>query len=294
VNHNEPAYQSVRNSLACQFEGTEEYISRQEPTVESIGQIIKTRRAERGLTLAEAHEATKITMQNLAAIEEDRFDAFPNRVYARAFLRDYANYLGLDSADLLQRYEAEWGAPVPEPVRRRKSKAVGVTIGIIALAGLLAGGAYLYSKYMPRPAPIVKPSESEMTKPAPAPVAPKPVEAVNPTPVTTAAPVTPTDSATKPAPLQKPAVAPDKVVVSMRAARGASWITVTVDGKQEASRLLPAGETASFQGSRNITVVLGNAGAIDVTANGKAYGAIGRSGAVIKKAFTRPTAPATP
>ncbi len=267
--------------------------------METIGQIIKARRAERGLTLAEAHDATKITMQNLAAIEENRFDAFPNRVYARAFLRDYSNYLGLDSADLLQRYEADWGSPVPEPVRKRGSKAVGVTIGTIVVAGILAGGGFLYSKYMPMPKQIARPTatvEEKPTKPAPTPAAVKPETSPAPAPVSTATPVPPVTTApAKPADTTKPAatapnVPKDKVLITMRASRGASWITVKVDGRIEASRTLEAGQTASFTGNNTISIVLGNAGMVDVTANGKDIGTIGKTGAVVKKVFAKPAA----
>ena len=66
--------------------------------MESIGQVLRAERDKRGLSLSEVYDDTKITIQNLEALEQDRFDYFPNRVYARAFLRDYANFLGLDSA----------------------------------------------------------------------------------------------------------------------------------------------------------------------------------------------------
>ena len=83
--------------------------------MDSIGQILRAGRETRGLSLDEVHEATNITVQNLSALEDDRFDHFPNRVYARAFLRDYSNFLGMDSPSLLTHYEEEWN-PRPEEV----------------------------------------------------------------------------------------------------------------------------------------------------------------------------------
>ena len=68
--------------------------------METIGELLKNRRVEKDMTLADVHEATKITVENLAALEENRFEIFSSRVYARAFLRDYANYLGIDSIRL--------------------------------------------------------------------------------------------------------------------------------------------------------------------------------------------------
>ena len=89
--------------------------------------------------LREVQDATKITVNNLSALEEDRFDDFPNRVYTRAFLRDYANYLALDSAGLLESYEQTYAAesdPVTAAPVRRKSrlKVVGVVVTLVIRA----------------------------------------------------------------------------------------------------------------------------------------------------------------
>jgi cytoskeleton protein RodZ len=286
--------------------------------LESIGSLTKTKRTERGLTLAEAHEATKITMQNLAAIEEDRFDAFPNRVYARAFLRDYANYLGLDSNDLLQRYEQEWGTPVaPPPPTRKGFRAVAISFAVVVILGVVAAGGYLYINYMPRPKPAVKPAEPPIAsrptpKPTPAPVTatttgtathtssaapmrPAPAMATgtavaHPGPshvaTTTTATTTASTAAVKPVPAPVPP-ATSGLLIGLRAARGDSWITIKVDGKQVASKNLTAGQQVSFPAKQRVSVHLGNAGRVDVTVNGKSVGTIGGNGQVITKVFTK-------
>ena len=104
----------------------------------SIGEILKQEREGRGLSLHDVHEATKITSQYLSALEEDRFDSFPNKVYARAFLRDYANFLSLNSSDLLTRYEDEWsGGREVEQVVTHKSSAWGVLFRVFAVVIVL-------------------------------------------------------------------------------------------------------------------------------------------------------------
>ncbi len=115
--------------------------------MESIGDILRNERERRGLTLQEVNEASKITIQNLTALEENRFDFFPNRVYARAFLRDYSNFLGLDSAALLARYEDEWNktieGEVVEPKKCPLLRALAyIAIFLIIAAGLGYAGYY--------------------------------------------------------------------------------------------------------------------------------------------------------
>jgi hypothetical protein len=82
----------------------------------------------------------------LRAIEEDRWDALPEPVYARSFLSTYARFLGLDDEPLLEEYERTADAPDrPDPIppgairtggispRRRPLKPV-----LIATAGAAA------------------------------------------------------------------------------------------------------------------------------------------------------------
>ncbi|MGC8862411.1 MAG: helix-turn-helix domain-containing protein, partial [Armatimonadota bacterium] len=115
---------------------------------QSIGDVLRAKREDRGLSFDEVHEATKITPENLAALEENRFDVFANKVYARAFLRDYANFLGLDSALLLARYEEEWAAPAAAQavVRTERSawRAVAWAVAEIVLVGAVGAGSYYF------------------------------------------------------------------------------------------------------------------------------------------------------
>src|SRR5258707_11403733 len=57
--------------------------------------------------LATVSKALKIRKDHLEAIEEDRIDALPGRTYAVGFVRSYADYLGLDTAQCLERFKAE-------------------------------------------------------------------------------------------------------------------------------------------------------------------------------------------
>jgi cytoskeletal protein RodZ len=63
---------------------------------ESIGAALKRTREQRGLSLAQVSETTKIRSHYLHALESDDLSSMPSAVQARGFLRIYAAFLGLD------------------------------------------------------------------------------------------------------------------------------------------------------------------------------------------------------
>lgn len=67
----------------------------------SVGQTLKEAREARGMTLHDMQEKTKIQPRYLKAIEEDRFDVLPGHFYTRAFIRTYADHVGIDPQPLL-------------------------------------------------------------------------------------------------------------------------------------------------------------------------------------------------
>lgn len=65
-----------------------------------VGEGLRARREELGLSLQQAQAATKIRVRYLQAIEEGRLRDLPAAVYARGFVRIYADFLGLDGSAL--------------------------------------------------------------------------------------------------------------------------------------------------------------------------------------------------
>jgi len=90
-----------------------------------IGSTLREARTRQGLELQDAAEATRIRVKFIAALEGERFGEMPAEVYARAFLRTYADFLGLDSelfvAELNARTEASRPPPPPPPPEPRFS-----------------------------------------------------------------------------------------------------------------------------------------------------------------------------
>lgn len=72
--------------------------------LKEIGDILKQARDEKGLSLKEIQEVTKIRLRYLEAIDEGDFEAIPGEVYRKGFIVNYANALGLDGQQVLQKY----------------------------------------------------------------------------------------------------------------------------------------------------------------------------------------------
>lgn len=77
----------------------------------TIGAILRQRREARGISQRAAADALHMTIHQIEALEENRFDYFPAPTYARAFIKLYAQYLGLDYRPLTERYQAEYMPP---------------------------------------------------------------------------------------------------------------------------------------------------------------------------------------
>jgi cytoskeletal protein RodZ len=71
-----------------------------------LGTRLKEAREEKQLTLEVLQERTKIQKRYLEAIERGDFDQLPGNFYTRAFVKSYADAVGLDSEELFREYES--------------------------------------------------------------------------------------------------------------------------------------------------------------------------------------------
>jgi cytoskeletal protein RodZ len=72
-----------------------------------IGARLKEAREEKNISLDSLQETTKIQKRYLVAIEEGNLQVLPGKFYARAFIKEYANAVGLDPNELLEEYKEE-------------------------------------------------------------------------------------------------------------------------------------------------------------------------------------------
>ena len=89
--------------------------------MKTVGEIVKTKRIEKGLTLEEVESATKIRKKFLEAIESDEYGILPSVAYAKGFVKNYSDYLGLPTRDVLaffrrQTTEASKSSLLPKSV----------------------------------------------------------------------------------------------------------------------------------------------------------------------------------
>src|SRR5690625_826113 len=82
-----------------------------------IGELLKEAREEKGYTLDNIQEKTKIQKRYLVAIEQGDFNALPGKFYARAFIREYAEAVELDPEVVLADFKEEKEIPEEEPVK---------------------------------------------------------------------------------------------------------------------------------------------------------------------------------
>lgn len=72
-----------------------------------IGSRLKEARLAKKMSLDELQEVTKIQKRYLQAIEEGNFDMMPGAFYVRAFIKQYAEAVGLNADELLASYKLD-------------------------------------------------------------------------------------------------------------------------------------------------------------------------------------------
>ena len=73
--------------------------------VQELGQLLREARERKGVTLADAQQATKIRLSFLQALESEDFSVLPPPFYIRGFIKTYAVYLNLDPRTTVQLFD---------------------------------------------------------------------------------------------------------------------------------------------------------------------------------------------
>jgi cytoskeletal protein RodZ len=69
--------------------------------MKTVGETLRETRLERGITISEVEHGTKIRAKFLEAIEADDFVKLPSLSYAKGFVKNYSDFLGLNSEKTL-------------------------------------------------------------------------------------------------------------------------------------------------------------------------------------------------
>ncbi|MGZ3569495.1 MAG: helix-turn-helix domain-containing protein [Thermodesulfobacteriota bacterium] len=291
---------------------------------ETLGSYLKNQRESKKISLREVAKNTRVREHILKAIEEDRYELLPPYTYVKGFLSAYAKYLKLDESEVLLRYErvlkgepvapplAELPKPAPPPPKppkpappspkpkeeisatkpskpRKKiewnTKQTWVIAGVIAASLVLF---YFFSPYSPRP------PESVPERPAPekAAIEEEPAAPTPPIAAVTSVPkekpvIEGKESVAPSSPVASTTSIPEKKPLSLQLkAVEETWVRLDVDDQSGKGMILKPGEGISVQASNRIRMILGNAGGLDLTLNGKKLEKFGKSGEVLTLIFT--------
>jgi len=115
--------------------------------MQSYGAILKEKREEKGLSVEQVVKDTSISYQYITGLENEKDDVFPAGAYMVGFLKNYADYLGVSSEDLIRLYHAKkiQESPTPEALLRKTKPKFLVPLIVAGVVVFLLGvGSYLY------------------------------------------------------------------------------------------------------------------------------------------------------
>jgi transcriptional regulator with XRE-family HTH domain len=273
--------------------------------MEEIAKTLKEARHRLGLTLEEAERSTRIRAHYLEALEKGELQSIPSQVQARGFLKNYSEYLGLDSGPILQRYSEVVHSQRTLPlrrvrqddqatrpsvaVRRRRISADLVIAGVITiavLAVLVWGIGLVASSLRGQPQ-----AESAFLIPTFTPTA------EGETPGSEQALLAVAQTPTPPS-IEIPPGLTNALDLRLLIERR-SWINVEVDGEVIESRRAAPGELLEFQGEQLIKVTTANGGGVRVFFRGDDQGLLGELNEIVTRLWVRsgaitPTPSTTP
>src|SRR5215218_8055341 len=70
----------------------------------TLGEKLRQAREERGISISEVAEQTRISPMYLESIENDNYKPLPGGIFNKGFVRSYAKYVGIDEHEALQDY----------------------------------------------------------------------------------------------------------------------------------------------------------------------------------------------
>lgn len=110
--------------------GTRGPLDSESARLRELGELLRRTREARGITIDQAVEATKVRGRYLKAIEQGNLLVLPGKVYARGFVRSYAEYLGLDGMEVTNLYLGRGdnsAADRPDPSSRMSASKSSAT-----------------------------------------------------------------------------------------------------------------------------------------------------------------------
>ena len=109
--------------------------------MESFGNILRTKREEKNLSLETVAKNTSISLHFLEALENEETYIFPSNTYVIGFLRNYADFLDIKADYLVKLFNTKTMQETPTPVELIKIKRnYAFKIVVISVILLILGG----------------------------------------------------------------------------------------------------------------------------------------------------------
>jgi len=236
----------------------------------TVGAQITQARIAAGLSVAEVAAKVRVRNSLLVAIESDNFEPCGGEVYARGHVRSIATALGMNVNELMVTFGLQVKPAVSAlgeiATMMQGEKRALPWAPIMASAAVVIAGVVGFSLFVGGKNPL-EPSRAVATSSVSAKADLAPASAL--------------PSASEPT-----ALLTDDVTVVISAVSDSSWIAITSNsGVQLFAGILQKGVTKEFQDPQNLRVVIGNAGAVTLTVNGKKLGTPGGSREVLQFDF---------
>jgi cytoskeleton protein RodZ len=281
-----------------------------------IGRFLEQTRKEKGLSLEEVEQATKIRKRYLAGLENEDYAMLPDAVYAQGFLKTYANFLALDGEALSRQLksrrkprreqginyntqpESEFEEPLIAPrglqgTEKRKvptSAIITLLVAVFVLA-VVIGTLYFVGRG-------VQASRSEGDNPPAASREDPPrqeeeqqQEVADKEKAPAGEPAN-RDTAGKDAgdrqgqeEAQRP-VPPDSLRVVISVQGSPSWLLIQTDGNTAYEQVAQPGFSQTFEAGRQLYIKCGDAGAVHVEINGQDLGTLGPTATIVERNYT--------
>lgn len=220
-----------------------------------IGEILKTAREAKNVSLADVSSELKIQANYLEAIENLEISNLPSIGYVLGYVRAYSRYLGMDENDAVTAYKFD--SQVPENLGMRDQphfvpkRQIRLPRGFFAAMTAMSCAAVLAFWYG---------SQTDAQSAA----------------MSTRTVIDVTDVSLPAA----PAIDPDVITIK---ATAPSWVQVKgKDGKVIISRILVTGETWQTEKSAGVTLSARDSGAIEILLGENSQGPLGLKGVPVK------------
>jgi cytoskeletal protein RodZ len=228
----------------------------------SVGILLRQARGAAGFTVERLATKTNLRPAVIEDLENDNFSSAGGLAYARGHIRSISRVLKIDPDLLVNEFNAmhqEFDRPMIDLLNANNATVDARSSSRISYKSLRYAAAAFLALL------IIVPTGFSFRHNSPG--ANKKSTAI-------------------PASTTPVAAASTSSSVNVLAASGTSWLSVTdIAGNSLFSGNLRQGATQTFDDSQLITMVLGNAGAVDLNVNGKDIGAPGGLGEVVHLQF---------